>query len=81
MIDDVNNVASYTMSHKSTHILRMGLSGSSVVKSVGFNGEEIKGNACRNLKTMGKSINPALHAWVVVDRVVVEVIEFRCIPL
>ena len=80
MIGDVDDVASYTVLHDSTHVLRRGPSGLSIVESVGFIGEEAKGYARRHLKTMEQSINPALHAWVIVECVAVKVTELRCLP-
>lgn len=67
------------MLHNSTHVLCRRPSGLNVVKSVGFIGQEAKGYIRRQLKTMEQSINPALHAWVVVERIAVKVTELRCV--
>lgn len=69
------------MSHNSTNILRRGLLGSSVVKSIRLISEEAKGHVCKYLKTMRKSINLTLHAEVVIELVAVEVAELRDVPL
>lgn len=53
----------------------------SIVERVSLISEEVKGYGGKNLKTMGKSINPALHAWVVIERVVVKVAKLRGISL
>lgn len=53
MIDDVNDVASYTVSYNSTYILRWESSGSNVVKSICFISEKAQGYARRHLKIMG----------------------------
>lgn len=81
MIGDVDNVESYIMSHVSTNILCKELSGSNVIESIRLIGEEAKSHSTKFLKIMGKSINPALHAWVVIERVAVEVAELGDIPL
>ena len=81
MIDDVNDVASYTVLHDSADVLHKGLSGLSVIESVSFIREKTKGHACRYLKTTEEDIHPAFHARVVIERVAVEVAELGCIPL
>lgn len=81
LIGDINNIVFYIASHNSTNILRKRSSSSSVVKGVRLIGEKTKSNARRYLKMMGRSINPALHAWVIVECVVIEVAELRDVSL
>ncbi len=69
------------MSHNSTNVLRRGSLGSSVVERVCLIGEQATGHACKDLKTMGEGINPALYARVVIERVVIEVAELRGVSL
>lgn len=77
LIGDVDNVTSYTMLHNSRNILRKRLSGSSIVKVVRLINEEAKVYTRRYLKTMRESINPAFHALVVIDRVIIKIVEFK----
>lgn len=65
------------MLHNSTPILYRGLSGSNVVKNISFIGKKTKDYACRYLKIKEHSINLALHTWIVVERIAVEVTEFK----
>ena len=81
LIGNINNVVSYTMSHNSTNVLRKGPSSLSIVESICLIGEEAKGHPCNYLKTMGKSINPVFHAWVVIEHVAVKIAELRGVPL
>lgn len=81
LIGNVNNVTSYTMSHNSTNILHREPLGSSVVEGVCFISKKAKGHTCRYLKTIGESINSTFHAWVVIERVVIEVAEFKNVSL
>lgn len=78
-IDDINTF--YTVLHNSTHVLRKGSLVLSVIKSVGLICEEVKGYACRYLKTIGKSINPTFHAWVVIECIAVNITKLRGILL
>lgn len=80
LIDDVNDVASYTVLHNSTHVLRRGPLVLSVVEGIGLIGKKAKSYARRYFKTMGKNINQAFHAWVVIERVAVKVAELRGVP-
>lgn len=80
-IDNVNDVVPYTVSYNSTNVLRRGPSGSSVVDGVRFISEQAKGNTCGYFKTMRETINLALHVWVIIERVAVEVAELRDVPL
>lgn len=63
------------------HVLYKGPLVLNVIENVGLIGEEVKGYACKYLKTMGKSINPAFHACVVIERIAVNITELRGIPL
>lgn len=81
LIGVVDDVPSYTVLHNSKNVLCRGSSGSNVVKGVGFIGKEVKGYVHRYFKMMRKCIDPALHAWVVIERIVVEVAKFRGISL
>lgn len=81
LIDNVNNITSYTISHNNMYVLRIGLLGSSIVESVGFIGEEAKSYTCRNLKTMGKSINLAFYIWIVIEHIAIEVTKLKYILL
>lgn len=81
LMSNVDNVASYTIAHNSTNVLCRGFSGPSVVKGVRLISEEVKGHARRHLKTMRESINSAIHTWVVIKCVAIEVAEFRGVPL
>lgn len=54
------------------NVLRRGSSGLSVVKRVCLIGEQAKGHACRDFKTMGEGIYPAFYAWVVIERIAVK---------
>lgn len=81
LIGNVDNVASYPVSHNSTNVPRRGSSGSSVVEKVCLIGEQAKSHARREFKTMREDINPALHARVIIERVAVEVAELRDVPL
>lgn len=81
MIGDVNDVASYTVSHDSADVLCRGSSGPSVIKSVSLIRKETKGHARRYLKTTGEGINLAFHAQVVIEHVAIEVAELKCVPL
>lgn len=81
LISDVNNIVSYTVSHDNADVLRKGSAGRSVIEKVSLIHEEVKGHACRHFKTMGEGINLALHAWVIIEHVVVEVAELGCVPL
>lgn len=81
LIGNVDGITSYTVLHNSMHVLRKGPLVLNVIESVGLISEEVKGYACRYLKIMGKSINPAFHACDVIERIVVNVTELRGIPL
>lgn len=69
------------MLHHSTNVLRKGPSGLSVVEKVRFISEKAKDHTCEYFKTMKKSINPVFYAWVVIERVAVNVAEFRGVSL
>lgn len=43
--------------------------------------QKAKGHARKYFKTIGESINLALHAWVVIECVAVKVAELRDVPL
>ena len=73
LIDDVDDIVSYTISHNSANVLCGWSSGLNVIERVCLIREEAKGNARKYLKTMGEGINPALHARVVIERVTVKV--------
>lgn len=81
LIGNVNDIISYTVSYNSTHVLCRWSSGLSIVKCVSLIGKEPKGHAHRNLKIMGKSINLAFHAGVIIERVAVKVAELRGVLL
>ncbi len=81
LIGDVDDVASYAVSHNSADVLRRRSSSPSVIKSVGLIRKETEGHACRHLETMGESINPAFHTRVVIEYVAVEVAELGCVLL
>lgn len=53
----------------------------SIINGVTFISEEVKGHTCRYLEIMEECINPALHAWIVIEHVVVEVTELRDVLL
>lgn len=53
----------------------------SFVKEVYLIGQEVKGNAYWYFETMGKGVELALHAQVIVESIVVEVAELRGVPL
>lgn len=80
LIVNVDNVTPYTVTHNSTNVPYRGQPGSSVVKGVCFIGEKVKSHVRRYLKTIEKSINPAFHAWVVIESVVVKVAKFKVVP-
>lgn len=69
------------MSHNSINVLRRGLSDLSIVEKVRLIGEKAKTHTCRYLKTLERSINLALYAWIVIERVTVEVAELKDISL
>lgn len=81
LVNNVNNIASYTVLYNSANILCRGPSGSSVIKRVRLICEETKGHACRYLKTMKESINLAFHAKVIVEGMAVEVAELKDVSL
>lgn len=81
LIGNVDDVASYTVSHNGTNVLHRGMSGSSIVDGVHFIGEETKGHIYRYLKTIEECINPAFYAQIVIERIAVKVAEFRGVPL
>lgn len=81
MIDNVDNVASYIVSHNSADVLRKGSSGPSIIESINLIREETKGHARRYFKTIREGINPAFHAQVIIKRVAVEVAELGCVLL
>ena len=72
LIDDFDDVVSYTVLHNSANVLCGWSSSLNVIERVYLIREEAKGNARRYLKTMGEGINPAFHARVVIERVTVE---------
>lgn len=53
----------------------------SVVKGVRLVGHEAKGNARQYFEAMRDSVDPALHAWVVVEDIVVKVVELKNVPI
>ena len=69
------------MSHDSANVLGGRSSSTSVVKGVCFVGYEAKGDACWYFETMGKGIDLAFHARVVVEDVAVKVAKLRGVPL
>lgn len=77
----VDNISSYTMLHNSTNVLCRGTLRLSVIKGIRLIDKESKGHACRYFKAMGESINLVFYAWVVIERVVVKISEFRGVPL
>lgn len=81
LVNNVDNVVSYTVLHNSTNVLCSGPLGSNVVKEIRLIGKEAKGHAYKYLKIIKKSINPTLHAWVVIKRIAVKIAEFRDVPL
>lgn len=81
LIGNVNDVASYTVLHNNTNVLRKGPSGSSVVDGIRFISEEAKNDACGYFETIRESINSVLYTWVVIERVAVEVTELRGVLL
>lgn len=80
LIDSVDNIAPYTVLYNSINILYRWLLSSSIIKRVGFIGEEAKDYACRYLKTMEESINPALYAQVVMECVTIKVAKLKGVP-
>lgn len=78
---NVDNIAPYIVLYNSTNVLRKGLLRSNVIEGVHLIGEESKGYACRYFKMMKQRINPTLHTWVVIERVAVDITEFRDISL
>lgn len=81
LVGNVNNVTSYTVLYNSTKVLPGRPSSSRVVEEVRLISEKAKSHACGYLKIMGESINPAFPTWVVIEHIVVEVAEFRGVPL
>lgn len=81
LIGNVNDVVSYTIFHNSINILHKETSDISVVNGVSSISEKAKSHAYKYLETMGECINPALHAWVIIEYVTVEVTEIRYILL
>lgn len=81
MISDIDDVASYTVLHNGTNVLRRGLSSSSIIEKVGFIGEKAKDHTYRYFKIIGECINPALYAWIIIERVTVEIAGFRDVLL
>lgn len=77
MINDVDNITSYAMSHNSADVLRRRSSSLSVIESIGLIHEEIEGHAHRHLEMMEEGINPAFNAWLVIECVAVEIAELR----
>lgn len=69
------------MLHDSADVLHKGSSGPSVIEEVSLIREATKGHACGYLKIMKESINSALHASVIIKRVVVQVAELKCVSL
>ena len=57
LIGNIDNVASYTVSHDSANVLRKGLSGLNVIERVSLIREKTKWHAHKHLKTMGEGIN------------------------
>lgn len=69
------------MPHDSTNVLGRRLSSISVVKRVYLVGQKAKNNARRHLEAMGEDVDLVFHAWVIVEGIVVEIAEFRGLPL
>ncbi len=69
------------MPHDSANVLGGGLLSMTVVKRVCFVNQEVKGNACRHFEAMGEGVDPAFHAWVIIEGIAVEVAELRDVPL
>lgn len=49
--------------------------------NIDFIGKKAKGDACRYLKTIRESINPALYTQVVIEHVAIDITELRDVPL
>lgn len=81
LVGNVINITSYTIQYNSTKVLPSGPSGSSVVEEVRLIVEKAKIHACGYLKIIGESINPAFPTWVVIERIAVEVAEFKDVQL
>lgn len=77
LIGDVDNITSYSVLHNSTNVLCRGLPGLSVGENVRLIGEQAKSHVHRYLKMISEGVNPAFHAWVIIERVMVEVAELK----
>lgn len=77
LIGDVDNITSYSVSHNSTNVLFRGLPGLSVGENVRLIGEQVKSHVHRYFKMINEDVNLALHAWVIIERVMVEVAELK----
>ena len=53
----------------------------SIIERICLICEQVKSHACRDFKTIKKDINPALHAWVVIECVAVKVTKLRGVLL
>lgn len=80
LIRDVDNIASYAMSHNSANVLGGGSPSTSVVKRVRLIGEEAKGNARWYLKVIEEDVDLAFYTRVVVEGITVEIAELRGVP-
>lgn len=81
MICDIDDIASYAMPHDSSNILGGGSLSTSVVERVRLVGQEAKSNARQYFEVVRKGVDPALHAWVIVEGITVETAELRSVPL
>ena len=77
LICNINNIAAYAVLNDGTYILGWWPTRSRVVERISFVSWEAQGNAGWYLETVRKRVDPAFHAWVIVQGVPVEVAEFR----
>lgn len=69
------------MPYKNVNVLSGMFSSKNIIQKKCFIDWETKNNACLYPKTMEKSVNPALHAQVVVVGIAIEVAELKRVPL
>lgn len=80
LVGHVNNIAAYAVAYDRFHVLSWRTISSSVLERVTFVCQEVKSNASWHLETMGKCVNLALYARVIVKGIAIKVAMFRNVP-
>ena len=80
LIDDVYNIAAYSIMYNYSNVLGRRASYPGVIKQVSLVRQEAKSNIDRYFEIIGERIDSALHTGIIIQRVPVKITKLRGIP-